>query len=450
MRSTPTPRMMSLGLSMRGTGYHSAGWRDPSTPDNAELDPGHFARVARIAEAAKFDMVFLADALGMRDLDLDREALARTARVSRFEPITLLSYLAGQTSHIGLVGTASTSYNEPFHIARKFASLDHLSGGRAGWNVVTSLSDDEARNFGRETHFSYADRYERAREFVHVTFGLWQGWEEHAFIRDKQSGIFFDPDKLHLLNHKGKHFSVQGPLNIDRPIQGYPLISQAGQSEDGQELAAETADIVFSIQNSIEGAKSYYDSVKGRLAKYGREPDELRVLPGLQPIVGRTEDEARAKFDALQALVDEGVGMAHLTSLFGDLSAYPIDGPLPDMEPKRSGAAATVIRLARDIARGGDLTIRQLYQALAPGRGHKVLIGSPIRIADTMEEWFRAGAADGFNITPATLPRGIEDFAELVVPELQRRGLFRTEYTGRTLRENMGVRRIGGTQQVTA
>jgi FMN-dependent oxidoreductase (nitrilotriacetate monooxygenase family) len=426
-----------FGLSLRGAGYHSAAWRHPDVPARAEIDIAHYIRVVKAAEAARFDLVFSADALGLREESEDREALKRTSRVSRLEPITMLSALAVATERIGLVATASTSYNEPFHVARKFASLDHISAGRAGWNVVGSWSDNEARNFGREQHFDYAQRYGRAKEFVDVVRQLWNGWEPDALIRNKQTGIYFDPAKLHVLGHKGKHFTVRGPLNIERPPQGWPLISQAGQSDEGQELAAATADMVFTAQQSLEGAQAYYRSVKDRMAKYGRHPDHLKILPGVLVVTGATEAEAKEKFDYLQSLVDERVGLAHLSGMLGDLSGYPLDGPVPDISDPRK--IASIGKLMREVAHSGDLTIRQLYLAMAPGRGHKVLVGSGEQIADTLQAWFEGYAADGFNLAPAILPEGIEDFAAHVVPVLQQRGLFRTEYEGATLRENLGV-----------
>jgi FMN-dependent oxidoreductase (nitrilotriacetate monooxygenase family) len=323
-------RKMHLGMSIRGLGYHPAAWRHPDVPADGSLRFEHYARSARAAERGKCDMVFFADGIGIRERDAPRGSLARSGfEIVEMEPMTLLPALAVVTEHIGLVTTASTTYNEPYHIARKFATLDLISNGRAGWNMVTSWSEAEARNFNREQHVDYDTRYERALEFVDVVTGLWDSWDPDAFVFDKESGRFYDEDKAHVLNHKGKHFSVRGPLNVGGMPQGHPVLVQAGASEQGREIAAATADVVYAVPASIEAARSYYADVKGRMAKFGRERDELKILPALCPVVGRTEAEARAKFDQLQELLDPLVGLARLHSTFGDLSGYPIDGPVP-------------------------------------------------------------------------------------------------------------------------
>jgi N-acetyl-S-(2-succino)cysteine monooxygenase len=357
----------------------------------------------------------------------------------RFEPLTLLSALSAVTEHIGLVATASTTYNEPYHLARKFASLDHLSGGRAGWNIVTSSQDAEARNFNRDHHMDHALRYERAREFVRVTTGLWDSWDDDAFLRDKESGVYVDPDKVHVLNHKDKHFSVRGPLNVARPVQGYPVLVQAGASEDGQDFAAQAAEVIFTAQPTLAEAQAFYAGIKGRLAKYGRSPDQLKIMPGIFAVVGQTEQEAKEKYDQLQDLIDPIVGLSLLSGLVGnvDLSGYPLDGPLPELPETNNNKSR--LKLVQDLAGREKLTIRQLYLAVAGARGHRTIWGTPVQIADQLEEWFINDAADGFNIMPPYLPGGLDDFVELVVPELRRRGLFRTEYEGRTLRENLGL-----------
>jgi N-acetyl-S-(2-succino)cysteine monooxygenase len=433
-------RQMHLGMSIRGLGYHPAAWRHPDVPADGTLRFDHYARSAQAAERGKCDLVFFADGIGIRERDVPRGSLARSGyEIVEMEPMTLLPALAVVTKHIGLVTTASTTYNEPFNIARKFATLDLISNGRAGWNVVTSWSEAEARNFNREQHVDYDTRYARAAEFVDVVKGLWDSWEEGAFPFDKQSGQFFDETKLHVLNHKGRFFSVRGPLNVGCLPQVHPIVVQAGASEQGRELAAATADIVYAVPPSKSVAQAFYTDVKQRLEKYRRDAGDLKILPALRPIVGRTAAEARAKYDQLQELLDPLVGLARLNQTFGDLSAYPLDGPVPldKLGPTelRSISAQLLERVRRQ-----NPTIRQLYQEVA-GMGGFSLIGTPTDIADVMQDWFENGACDGFNITPTHLPGGCEDFVDMITPELQRRGLFRTEYEGRTLRENLGLKR---------
>jgi alkanesulfonate monooxygenase len=355
--------------------------------------------------------------------------------------LTLLSALSVVTERIGLAATVSTTYNEPYHLARKFASLDYLSNGRSGWNLVTSATNSEAQNFNLDKHPEHALRYQRAREFVEVVTKLWDSWEDDAFLRDKESGVYFDPDKLHVANHKGEHFSVQGPLNVARPPQGYPVIIQAGSSEDGKNLAAETAEVIFTAQQTLEDAQAFYADVKGRLAKYGRSPDSLKIMPGIFPVIGRTEQEAKEKFEQLQELIHPSIGLGLLSGLVGgiDLSGYPLDGPLPNLPDTE--LAKSRLKLVTDLAQRDQLTIRQLYLAIAGARGHRQISGTPEQIADQLEEWFVNEGADGFNIMPPYLPGGLDDFVDLVIPELQHRGLFRTEYEGKTLRENLGLPR---------
>lgn len=435
MRKTHKTQM-KLGLSMRYLGYHDAAWRHPEVPPGGATDFKYFLNSARIAERAKFDMVFFADGIGIRADDNPPGSLARTNRNVELEPLTLLSALAAMTSHIGLVSTASTTYNEPFHVARKFASLDNISGGRAGWNIVTSWSEQEAWNFSRDSHLDYDTRYDRAKEFVDVVTGLWDSWENDAFVHDKTSGQFYDPTKLHVLNHRGKHFSVRGPLNAPPTPQGRPILVQAGAAEQGQEIAAANADVVYAAQVDLAGAKAYYAGLKARMAKYGRAPELLKVMPAVTTIVGRTRAEAQAKFDQLQELIDPMVGLASLFSSFGDLSGYPLDGPVP--EPVNAKVRSIAYNLW-NLAQRENLTIRQFYQKKSAGSGGLLLKGTVEDVADTMEEWMAEEAADGFNLTPTHLPHGINDFVELVVPELRRRGRFRTEYESTTLRGNLGL-----------
>jgi alkanesulfonate monooxygenase len=432
---------MRLGAYFNPTGHHVASWRHPRAQKDAHVNLRHYVEIAQTAERAKLDMIFLADSAAVRHADI--EAQCRSVQfIANFEPITLLSAIAMMTDRIGLVATASTSYNEPYHVARKFASLDHISAGRAAWNVVTSGSRIEAFNFNRTAPYPHADRYKRAQEFVEVVTGLWDSWEDDAFIRDQDSGIFFDRDKLHLLEHKGRHYAVRGPLNVPRSPQGWPVIVQAGASDDGKELAARFAEAIFSPHLTIDAAKPYYDDVKARMRRYGRDPDHLKILPGLSVIVAPTEAEARADYEFLQSLIHPIVGREILATMLGDmdLSKYSLDEPLPDQLPATNGSKGHFDSIVA-MARREHLTIRELGKRVAGARGKNVFVGTPVQVADYMEEWFVKGACDGFNIMPPYIPGALDDFCTLVVPELQRRGLFRTEYEGRTLRENLGLPR---------
>ena len=431
---------MRLGLSMRYHGYHLAAWRHPDVPEAGTLDFRYFLNTARMAERAKFDMVFLADGIGIRVRDEPEGSLCRSAQTVELEPLTLLSAIATHTSHIGLVATASTTYNEPFHIARKYASLDHISGGRAGWNIVTSWSDEEARNFDRDKHLDYDTRYDRAAEFVQVVTGLWDSWEDGALVRDKASGLYFDPEKMHVLNHRGKHFSVRGPLSSAPTPQGRPVLVQAGAAAQGQEIAGAYADVVYALSFDLASAQAYYASIKARAVAQGRSPDAVKVLPGFTPYVGRTEAEARAKYDEMRRLIHPKVGLAVLFNSLGDLSAYPVDGPVP--EPDGDVRIRSIGSGLLAMARRDNMSIRDLYEYMMAGNGGPVMIGTATQIADQMQAWFEQDAADGFNICPSHLPGGLADFAELVVPELQRRGLFRVDYEGTTLRQNLGLRPV--------
>ena len=431
-------KQMRIGMSLRGHGYHLAAWRHPDVPVDASSCIDHYVRTAQAAERGKCDLIFFADGLGIREHDAPRGALSRQGRdIVDLDPLTLLPALAMVTRRIGLLATASTTYNEPYNIARKLASLDLISHGRAGWNVVTSWSEAEAYNFNRDSQIDYATRYERAREFVDVVRGLWDTWDADALCCDKASGQFYDESKMHVLHHQGKYFSVRGPLNVAPAPQRHPVIAQAGASEDGRELAAATADVVYCRHDTIEAARAYYVDVKSRMAKYGRAPDALKILPGIRPTLGRTTEEAWAKFNDLQALLHPLVGLSTLYSAFGDLSGYLLDGPVPldQCGPQELRSSSERLR-AR--ARRDRPTIRQLIQQTA-GMGGFSVIGSADEVADVMQTWFEQGACDGFNITPPFLPGGCEDFVEMVIPVLQQRGLFRTEYEGETLRENLGL-----------
>lgn len=435
-----TPRKMRLGLSIRGYGYHPAAWRHPNVPADGPLHVEHYVRSAQIAESGKLDMIFFADGAGIRQGDDPPGSLCRTGSdMVEMEPMTLLPALAMVTQHVGLVTTASTTYNEPYNLARKFATLDLISKGRAGWNVVASWSEHEAQNFGLETTLDYDTRYARSAEFVDVVKGLWDSWEDGALLFDKAAGRYFDAARMHLLNHEGRFFKVRGPLNVAGMPQGHPVIVQAGASEQGRELGAATADVIYTIHDSLQHAQAYYADVKGRMVKYGREPDDLKIMPAMCPVVARTRDEARAKFEELQAKIDPLVGLSRLYGVFGDLSAYPLDEPVPEGALGKQELRSLSVQLVERVRRE-KLTIRELY--LRSGITGSARIGTAADIADVMQEWFEARGCDGFNVTPATLPHGGEDFVSMVVPELQRRGLFRANYEGRTLRENLGLRPV--------
>ena len=439
----PRPKaQLRLGAFFNPTGHHVASWRHPKAQADAGVNFKHYVEIAQTAERAKFDMMFLADNIGVREAKM--EALSRSAQyIANFEPITLISALAAVTSRIGLTCTASTSYNEPFHIARKFASLDHITNGRAGWNLVTSGQDVEAYNFSREAHYGHAERYERANEFAEIVKALWDSWDDDAFMRDKASGQFFDPAKMHFLNHKGKHFQVRGPLNIPRSPQGHPVIVQAGTSDDGMDVAARFAEVIFSAHLTKESCQGYFKEIKTRAAdKFGRNPDHLKVMPGLSVYVGRTEEEANEKYEYQNSLMHPVVAREILSTVLGgvDLTPYPFDGPLPDNLPL-SNASQSTFKYVTELAKKDNLTMRQIAQVVAGARAKMVIKGSATQVVDIMEQWFVDEAADGFNVMPPYLPGALDDFVELVIPELQRRGLFRTEYTGRTLREHLGLPR---------
>jgi N-acetyl-S-(2-succino)cysteine monooxygenase len=431
-------KQMKLGAFIMEAGHHVAAWRHPEAGAKDILNIDFYKDIAQTAERGKFDMLFLADVLSA---PVDESSLKYKASV-HFEPLTLLSALSTVTNHIGLAATISTSYNEPFHIARKVASLDHLSKGRAGWNVVTSNLESEALNFNRKNHLEHALRYERAREFMEVTKGLWDSWEKDALIIDQKSGVFADANKIHVLDHQKRFFSIKGPLNIANPPQGHPVIIQAGSSTAGKQLAAETADVIFTAWQTLEEAQGFYKEVKRLVVQYARSADELKIMPGVLPIIGKTEEEAKEKEQFIQELVLPELGVSLLSGLLGiDLSPYPIDGPLPDLpHVDEINGAKTRYQLVIDLAKREKLSIRQLSLRVAGARGHRTIKGTPEQIADKLEEWFINEAADGFNIMAPYFPGGLEDFVNFVIPELQRRGLFRTKYTGKTLREHLGLK----------
>lgn len=424
---------MHLGIFVLGTGHHVAAWRHPEVvPEGAE-DFEFFKEVAQLAEKGKLDMLFLSDGL-----TFDR--LSHPAEQVRYEPLTLLSALATVTTKIGLAATASTTYNEPFHIARKFSSIDHLSKGRSGWNVVTSYYEAEAKNFNQDKHLDHSLRYERASEFVEVVKGLWDSWDEDALVRDKETGVYFDPKKLHTLNHKGKYYAVKGPLNSSRSPQGAPVLIQAGSSDAGVNLAAQTAEVIFTAQQTLAEAQAFYTKVKDRAVEFGRNPDDIKVLPGVTPIIGKTEEEAKKKFEQLQDLIVPEIGLDFLSDYLGgiDLSNYPLDGPLPEDIPETNGNQSRR-QLIIDLAKREHLTIRQLYKRIASARGHRLIFGTAEQIADQLEEWVTHKGADGFNLMFPYLPGSFVEFVDQVIPVLQARGLFRKEYETETLRGHLGL-----------
>ncbi|OUY06166.1 LLM class flavin-dependent oxidoreductase [Acinetobacter populi] len=434
---TDSKRQIKLGAFLQSVGHHLAAWRHPDVDPKNATRLEHLKHLAQIAERGKFDAIFFADGLGWPQID--PQLLAKGAPTYFWEPLTVLSAIAQVTKNIGLISTISTSYLPPFHLARLFASLDHLSGGRAGWNLVTSGTDFEANNFNLETQTAHLERYQKAREYVDVVKGLWDSLDDDAYLFDQDSGNFFEPEKLHYLNHRGQYFSVAGPLQSARPVQGYPVIVQAGSSEDGKNLAAQTAEIVFTAQQTFEGAKAFYQDIKQRVAKAGRDPDAVKVMPGIMPVIAETRELAQQKFDYLQSLIDPEIGISLLSAFIGniDLSQYSIDDPVPDF-PTTEGWQSRQ-QLILEVAKRENLTIRQLYQKVAGARGHRILIGTAEDIADELQYLFEQGAADGFNILPPTFPQDLTIFVDQVVPILQQRGLYRTEYEGHTLREHLGL-----------
>ena len=430
-------RQLHLAAFMRPISIHTGAWRYPGGTPDANFNFPAIVKFAQRLEEARFDAFFMADHLAMLNMPMD--ALKRSSTATSFEPFTLLSALSMVTEHLGLIATGSTSFDEPFHVARRFASLDHISGGRAGWNIVTTSNPDAAKNFGLEDHLDHAERYRRAREFYDVVTGLWDSWADDAFIRDVESGVFFDPDKLHTLDHKGEFFSVRGPLHIARPAQGWPLIVQAGGSDAGRQLAAETADAIFAAQRTIEDGREFYADVKSRMKKLGRDPDHLKILPACLVVVGDTVEEAREKRAVLDSKVHLDSAIASLSiSLGTDASKFELDGPLPETPETNASKSgrARVIRMAEE----EKLTVRQLAQRMG-GFSGLALVGTAETIADEMEEWIETEASDGFTIMFPFLPEGLDLFVDRVTPELQRRGLLRRDYEGATLRENLGLPR---------
>lgn len=429
-----TQRQLHLNAFIHGTGHHEASWRHKDVDPRAELSLEHYLKIATTAERGKLDSLFLADGLAI-------SSNIQFNAYSSFEPLTLLSALATATERIGLIATASTSYNQPYSLARALASVDRISKGRAGWNIVTSAGQGEAKNFNLADRPAHAARYERAHEFLETAKELWDSWDDDAVVANQETGRYSDPDKIHPIDHEGKHFQVRGPLNLPRPIQGHPLLVQAGSSEAGKEFAARHAEAVFTAHLSVESAREFYADLKGRLGAFGRSSDELLILPGISAYIGDSKEEAQEKYDYLNSLANPEYGVQQLSQqLDFDLSAYPLDAQLPEL-PEGTDGAQSRKKLIVDVARKESLTIRELTKKLAGARGHFTFIGTPEQVADEIELWFTTGAADGFNIMPPTFPGGLDDFIDKVVPLLQERGLFRTEYTGHTLREHYGLAR---------
>ncbi|MCD6073289.1 MAG: class flavin-dependent oxidoreductase [Rhodospirillales bacterium] len=432
-----TDRKLHLGAFMRPISIHTGAWRYPGARPDANFNFPLIKQLCQKLERAKFDAFFMADHLAV--LNMGTDALKRSATVTSFEPMTLLSALAAVTDHIGLVATGSTTYDEPYHVARRFSSLDHISNGRAGWNVVTTSNPNASMNFGREDHMEHDERYKRAREFYDVVTGLWDSWADDAFIRDVENGIYSDPTKMHVLDHKGKYLNVRGPLNIGRPVQGWPVIVQAGASDAGRQLAAETAEAVFTSQADLKTGQGFYADVKARMQKIGRDPEHLKILPACLVVVGDTVEEARQKRLKVDSLVHYDSAIASLSiSLGTDASKFDPDGPLPEI-PESNASKSSRDKTVK-MAAEENLTVRQLASRLG-GYSGLAMVGTPKTIADQMEEWLQTRASDGFTVMFPYQPLGLDDFCDKVVPELQRRGLFRTEYEGTTLRENLGLPR---------
>lgn len=429
---------MHLAAFMRPASIHTGAWRYPGAWPDANFNLAGMRQMIRRLEAACFDAFFMADHLAV--LNMPVEALKRSHTVTSFEPFTLLSALSQATERIGLIATGSTTFDTPFHIARRFASLDHISGGRSGWNIVTTSNPDAALNFGLDEHMEHGERYERAREFYDVVTGLWDSFADDAFVRDQASGTFFDPDRMHVLAHKGRDFSVRGPLNIARPLQGWPVIVQAGASESGRRLASETAEAVFTSQGDIASGQAFYADVKGRMTRIGRNPDHMKILPACFVVVGETIDQAREKRAHLDSLVDYANAIASLSIALGfDASKLDPDAALPANLPESNQSKSGRDRAIR-LGERDKLTVRQLAQRMG-GYAGLAMVGTPKSIADDMEQWLATKACDGFTIMFPYLPGGLDDFCSHVVPELQRRGLFRTTYGGATLRDHLGLPR---------
>jgi FMN-dependent oxidoreductase (nitrilotriacetate monooxygenase family) len=434
-------RQLRFGAFFSIPSCHPTGWRHPDAIPEADLTFRYLAEMAKTAERGKLDALFFQDSVAVVGSNVSYGSQPfnpRNGRQAHIEPMTAIAGLAAITSHIGLISTCTTTYNEPYNVARRFLTIDHISGGRVGWNLVTSQAEDEAMNFGFDKHLDHTERYERAAEFHDVVRGLWDSWDDDAFLHDKASGVWFDHTKMHILNHQGRFFKVRGPLNVSRSPQGRPVVAQAGSSGVGMDLAARTADMVFTAQATIPEGQAFRRQMRDLAASHGRNPDHIKIFPGLMPIVGRTESEAREKYEQLREFVDDTTGLRGVARLCGslDITQFDPDGPLPELPPSNAARARQDMIIA--MGRRG-MTIREIGRVLGMSQAHRVLYGTPAQMADDMQEWLEADACDGFNLLFAHYPTPLTEFVDLVVPELQRRGLFRTEYAGTTLRENLGV-----------
>jgi FMN-dependent oxidoreductase (nitrilotriacetate monooxygenase family) len=436
MTTSSARRQLHLNAFLMTIGHHESAWRFPESSLTATWELSHYVKLAQIAERGKFDSIFFGDGPALQG-DL------RFRPVGRLDPTVLLPALAAVTERIGLVATASTTYNEPYNLARRFASIDHISGGRAGWNIVTTAGADAAQNFGLDETPAHAHRYERATEFVEVCLKLWDSWEDDFLLGDKEAGRYGDAERVHRIDHTGTHFRVRGPINVPPTPQRHPLLVQAGSSDDGKAFAARYAEAVFTAQQTLAEGQAFYADLKRQVAAVGRDPAQLVILPGIVPVIGGTEEEARHKEAELARLQVPAYGLRQLSTLLGvTLGEEDLDRPLPKLaDVTQIQGAQSRFTVVTELASREKLTVRELLVRLGGGRGHRTFTGTPEQIADTIEEWFHAGAADGFNVMPPLLPSGLADFVDHVVPLLQKRGLFRTEYTGTTLRDHYGLSR---------
>jgi len=428
-------RQLHINLNFLNAGTFASAWRWPESDPAAFADIQYYVRIAQLAERGTFDAVFLADHPSLADRPAFRPFQSH-------EPTIILTAIAAATRHIGLIATASSSYNEPYNIARRFASLDHASSGRAGLNIVTTADRPSALNFGLDQVMAHRTRYERAAEFAEVVRALWDSWEDDALVGDKASARFIDMSRVHPISHKGRFFNVEGPLNVPRPPQGQPIVVQAGGSDDGRDLAARQADAVFSVAHSLPDAVEYANDLRTRAKQYGRSPDSILIFPGLVTVIGGTEAEAKRREQELWDLVPLEYGLGRLAGLLRvDPASLKLDEPLPDNIPLPADGMQTFFKGALTLAARGRLTVRQLIRAQGGGTGHRIVVGTPEQIAASIEEWFESGAVAGFNLMPDVYPSGLETFIDEVVPLLRRRGIFRNEYSGVTLRDHFGLAR---------
>jgi FMN-dependent oxidoreductase (nitrilotriacetate monooxygenase family) len=429
-------RQLGLSVFVQLYGTHGDAWRRPGVQAAGNPDLADWASLVQLMERGKFDFAFFADFVGRRGVDIGN---GKQPRGRNFEPLTLAAALATVTTHIGLVATVNTNYDEPYNLARRLASLDHLSGGRIGWNIVSSMTETAAASFGVDSPLTPDQRYERGSEFVELSKQLWDSWDDGAFdYPDPEAGVAYDPGSAHPVHHRGPYYASDALLDIARPIQGYPVFFQAGNSETGREFAARHAEVIYAAAQTIEEAQAFYKDVKGRLAKYGREPDDLKVTPGLFYFLGKTRQEAQDKYQSFLDAVDLSGKTRVLMGV--DVSDYPLDEPLPDNIPEPLNGRG---RWRQVVALGKreNLTIRELILRFSTVQGHRIIIGTATDIADQIEEWFLKEAADGFNMKPATVPDSLAEFIDQVVPQLQRRGIFRADYEHKTLRDNLGLSR---------